>query len=304
MGSKARRGNPRWLDENAVTINPPNWKEVDMGGRLDGKVVVITGSGSGQGRSAALLFAREGAKVVGCDVNAAGAEETLGQVKAEGGDMVSLQPCDLTERGPARRLANFAVEHYGGIDVLYNNAAYAHFAAFPDMSFEEWNGTITGELHIVFHLTQEAWPHLIARGGGSIITTASTAGHRGFSYPVTSHCMGKGAVQSFTRALAAEGGPHNIRANTISPGLIDTPLVKTYVEDEEYLERTLQSQMLRRLGQPEDIAYAALYLASDESRFVTGTDILVDGGMVNWVWGSPLRFGEEAPTPAPTPAEH
>jgi NAD(P)-dependent dehydrogenase (short-subunit alcohol dehydrogenase family) len=255
-------------------------------GRLDGKVVIITGSASGQGRTAAQLFAAEGAKVVGCDINAEGAAETVELVHAAGDEMSSLHPCDLTQREPSQQLVQFAVATYGGIDVLYNNAAYAFFAPFAEMTPEEFDGTFAGELHIVFHVTQAAWPHLIERGGGSIVTTASTAGHRGFSYPVSSHCMGKGAVIAWSRAIASEGGIHNIRANTISPGLIETPLVKPYLDAPGYVETTLGTQLIKRIGQPEDVALTALFLASDEASFITGQDLIVDGGMTSWVPGA------------------
>jgi NAD(P)-dependent dehydrogenase (short-subunit alcohol dehydrogenase family) len=254
-------------------------------GRLDNKVAIITGTASGMGRTAALLFAQEGAKIVGCDLDADHARQTVDLVTHAGGTMVSLDPCDLTDPEHAKVVIELALQHFGAIDILYNNAAQAHFAPFADMRFEQWRETIAHELDIVFHITQHAWPHLVSRGGGSIINTASTAGHRGFgSTAVTAHSTGKGGLIAFSRALAVEGGPHDIRVNTISPATIATPLVKPYMEDPTWMENTLNSQILKRIGQPEDIAYAAIYLASDESSFVTGTDLLVDGGTTAWIW--------------------
>lgn len=255
-----------------------------MPGRLEGKVAIITGTGSGQARAAAILFAREGAKVVGCDIDEESAGETLATVREEGGEMVSLQPCDLTDRDQAARLIDLALSSYDGIDVVYNSAAYAFFAPFAELTYEEWQGTLKGELDIVFHLTQLAWPHLVERGGGSIINTASIAGLRGFGpNPEVPHATGKAGVHGMTRQLAAEGGQHGIRANSISPGLIKTKIVEPYLTDENWVSSILSGQLVDRIGEAEDIAYTALFLASEESSFITGADLVVDGGASSWM---------------------
>jgi NAD(P)-dependent dehydrogenase (short-subunit alcohol dehydrogenase family) len=252
--------------------------------RLQDKVAVITGTASGQGRCAALLFAAAGAKVVGCDLNAAGAQETLETVLAQGGTMTSVHACDVSERAGARELVRVAVDTYGGVDVLYNNAAYAFFGAFEDITYEQWSGTLKGELDVIFHATQEAWPHLAESRNGSIVNTASIAGLLGFGMTPeqTPHSAGKGGVQALTRQLAAEGRRHGIRANSISPGFIETPILTPYLT-EEWVARLLANQLVKRAGRPEDVAWTALFLASDEASFITGKDIAVDGGMTSWV---------------------
>jgi NAD(P)-dependent dehydrogenase (short-subunit alcohol dehydrogenase family) len=142
--------------------------------------------------------------------------------------MVSMHPCDLTDPAAARAFVALAIDTFGGVDVLYNNAATAHFNSVAEMTFTEWEETIAGELHLVFHVCTAAWLHLIARGGGSIISTASVAGHRGSAINgILAHSAGKGGLIAMSRQLAAEGGPHGIRSNTISPGIVVSPATES-----------------------------------------------------------------------------
>ena len=195
-----------------------------LSNRLAGKVAVVTGIASGIGRGTALVMARHGAKVVGCDLNAAGAEATVKAAAAEGLDLRSLHPVDLTEAGGAERVMAFAAEAHGGIDILVNAAAVVAMAWIEDMDYAtEWRKTMVGELDIVFLGCQAAWPHLKARGGGAIVNFASANAHVALkALPALAHTATKGGVLAMTRQLAMEGAPHNIRANTISPGLILT----------------------------------------------------------------------------------
>jgi NAD(P)-dependent dehydrogenase (short-subunit alcohol dehydrogenase family) len=253
-----------------------------MAGRLSEKVCLITGSGGSMGRAAALLFASEGARVIGCDINAQSAIETVNLVKAAHGQIASLQPCDLSDAKQCRALVDFAVSTYGQIDVLFNNAAMAYFGWIEQMSEMDWHKTIAQELDLVFLLTKAAWPQL-AKRGGSIINTASVSARLGFkALPGLAHAAAKGAILSMTRHLAMEGRTVGIRANSISPGLIETNQTRPLLADAGYSESMLGKIMLGRAGRPEEIANAALFFASDESSYATGADLLVDGGMTAW----------------------
>ena len=233
-----------------------------MAQRLKDKVCIITGTGDGMGRAAALLFCAEGASVVGCDLNAQKAEITLRDAKSAGGQMVSLHPADLTEQAICDALVNLAVKNYGGVDVLYNNAAMAYFGWMNEFTVEDYVRTLNEELVIVFRLCKTVWPHLLARGGGSIINVASTSAKLAYKVlPGIAHTSAKGGVLAMTRQLAMEGGQHNIRANTISPGLIETGQTREFLKKPEFLGPMMDKLMLGRVGQPEEVAPAALFLA-------------------------------------------
>lgn len=251
-------------------------------GRLDGKVCLITGTGGSMGRAAALSFAREGALLVGCDVNVERAEQTVDEVRALGGQMVSLQPCDLTDIGNCQQLVDLAVHTYGRIDVLFNNAAMAYFGPVSDLSIEDWNRTINEEVHLVYYLVRTAWQEL-CKSSGVIINTASISAHQVYRpLPAISHMAAKGAILAMTRQLATEGAPHGVRANTISPGLVATHQTVGVLGDADLSKMMIDQIMLGRPGQPEEIASVALFLASDESSYITGADIRVDGGLSAW----------------------
>jgi NAD(P)-dependent dehydrogenase (short-subunit alcohol dehydrogenase family) len=246
-------------------------------GRLDGKVAFITGTSSGQGAVAARLFAREGAFVVGCwRGNEAGGKETERLVREAGGRMISSQ-VDVSDRAAVKAWIDDGVKAAGGLDVLYNNAASARMRKFAEMSYEDWDYTLRNELDVIFHAAQAAWPHLLARGGGAIINTASTAGLRGRAkMGAAGHVTGKAGVIGLTKQLAAEGAPFNIRANTISPGVIATPALER--SPKAFMDQVIANVPLGRVGQPEDIAYCALWLASDEAAWITAQNIVIDGG--------------------------
>jgi NAD(P)-dependent dehydrogenase (short-subunit alcohol dehydrogenase family) len=234
------------------------------------------------GRAAALAFAREGASVVGCDVNVAAAEATVEMVRAQGGTIISLQPCHLTEPSECQALVDLAVREYGRIDVLFNNAAMASFNWLEDITNEEWNRDLRGEIDLVFFLTRAAWPYLKA-SHGVVVNMASLNGLMSFkTLGSLAHTTAKAGIIGMTRQLAMEGREQGIRANSISPGLIETNQTREQLKDSEWASAMLGKTLLGRLGRPEEVANVALFLASDDSSYVTGVNIVVDGGMKVW----------------------
>jgi NAD(P)-dependent dehydrogenase (short-subunit alcohol dehydrogenase family) len=253
-----------------------------MSPRLSEKVCVITGTGGSMGRAAALVFAREGASIVGCDLNVDSAESTVQAVRRDGGKMESLQPCRLSNSAECQALVDFAIAKFGRIDVLFNNAAMASFNWLEDITDEEWDRNRREEVDLVFYLTRAAWPHL-KRSRGVLVNTASLNALLSFkTLPSLAHTTSKAGIIGMTRQLAMEGREHGIRANSISPGVIETNQTREQLKDPEWAGYMLGKTLLGRLGRPEEVASVALFLACDESSYVTGVDIVVDGGMKVW----------------------
>jgi len=237
-----------------------------MADRLAGKIALVTGAASGIGHGCARMFGEHGAQVIGVDL--------------KGADIA----CDLTDENATNAAIKSIGEQHGRIDILVNAAAFAVFECIESLSYADWRKTLTGELDIVFLATRAAWPLLRASGEGSIINFASAnARHALDGSAALAHCAGKGGVLAMTRQLAMEGAPHNIRANTISPGFILTQATKQHMQAEPGLkDAVLAKNMLKLLGEPEDIAHCATWLASDESRYVTGGDFPIDAGASAW----------------------
>jgi NAD(P)-dependent dehydrogenase (short-subunit alcohol dehydrogenase family) len=253
-----------------------------MSSRLEGKVCVVTGTGGSMGRATAVAFAREGAQLFGCDVAVESAEETLEIVRAAGGEMVSLQPCRLSDPAECAKLVELAVSEFGRIDVLFNLAARSHFHRLEDFTDEEWRAAQQEEIDLVFYLTRAAWPHLKS-SRGVVVNMASLNGSLSFKLLASlAHTTNKAAIIGMTRQLALEGSEHGIRVNSISPGFIESNSTRGELQDEEWAREMLGRTLLGRFGQPEEVANVALLLASEESSYVTGIDLVVDGGMKVW----------------------
>ena len=247
-------------------------------GRLKDKVALITGGASGIGRATSLLFAREGAHVVVVDVAIEGGNETVRQIAAAGGASTFVK-ADVAISSEVRGFIEATVTAHGRLDVLFNNAGVEGPAAkIADYDEDDWARVVAIDLTAVFLAMKHAIPHMVRQGGGTIISTASVAGLVGFPGSAA-YAAAKAGVINLTRLAAVEYARHNVRVNCICPGIIDTPMAGRVLGGQRD-ERLNRLQPVGRFGRPEDIASAALFLASDESSFANGAPFIIDGGYV------------------------
>lgn len=253
-----------------------------QGDRLKGKRAVVTGAGRGIGKGIALMLAAQGAGVIACDINAGALSTLQSDAAAAGLSPISVVVADLTSEDGAARLADAAREQWGDVQILVNAAAIVEFNWIESMEFAQWRKTLAGELDTVFLVTRAIWP-LLKIKGGSVINFSSANAHVALQgLPALAHCAGKGGVLSMTRQLAMEGGPCGIRANSIAPGFTLTEETERHLDNPDMMNAVKAKLMIDRIGQPDDIGWLAIYLGSDESRFVTGADFSIDGGATAW----------------------
>ena len=252
--------------------------------RLAGRVALVTGIGSGIGRACAFMLARHGAIVSGCEIDEKSARETESEAIQENLPLRCFYPCDLSQPVDVERWVKNAHEANGPANILVNAAAWGAMVPIEDMDYEShWKRTLVHELDIVFLACKAAWPQLKSTGG-SIINFASANAYQALEgSPALAHCAGKGGVLAMTRQLAMEGAPYGIRANSISPGLVETGATQHALRDiPGFRESVTAKHMLKRLGLPDDVAWCVLFLAGDESSWITAADIAVDGGVTKW----------------------
>lgn len=265
-----------------------------MAGRLEGKTVLVTGAGSmgpgwGNGKAAAVLFAREGANVFAVDMKQSAADETVDIIRGEGGKAEAFAG-NVTDENSVKAMVEACIAAYGKIDVLHNNVGILKAGDPIDTTVADWDLVMNVNTKAFFLPCKHALPHMLAQGKGSIINISSISGFRNLGAPYIAYNTSKGAVVPFTRNLAATYAARGIRANSILPGIIDTPMARDATIqnsgkkeadiDFEALAKTRAARVpMKRTGTAWDIAKAALFLASDDSDYITGSEIYVDGGL-------------------------
>lgn len=245
--------------------------------RMNGKVAIVTGAGSGMGLEEARLLAQEGAKVVLTDINFDAVQAVAKSIQEDGGDAIAIKHDVASEDNWSEVVAE-AMSKYGKIDVLVNNAGISMAVGLLDTSMDQWNRVMNINVTSVFLGMKHVIPHMGANGGGSIINISSIAGLTGSS-GAGAYTASKGAVRMLSKAAAVDFGGQNIRVNSVHPGFISTPMSSQFVEDPQMLQFFLSQTALPRVGQASEVAQAVLFLASDEASYITGVELPVDGGV-------------------------
>jgi len=250
---------------------------------LKGKVAIVTGARRGMGRSHALALAREGVKVVVSDISLEDCQKVVEEIEREGGEAMAIK-CDVTKKKEVEEMVKKTIDKWEKIDILVNNAGICQFKPFLELTEEDWDRTLDINLKGYFLVAQAVAKEMVKRKSGVIINIASVAmGQTGIGFPALVHyCASKGAIVAMTEAMALELAPYNIRVNAISPGAIETPMIDPVKKDPKMLEGVLSRIPLRRVGRPEEVSNLVLFLASDASSYMTGSDVVIDGG---WLAG-------------------
>lgn len=250
---------------------------------LTNKVAIITGSRRGMGKSHALVLAKAGAKVVVNDISLEDCQKVVEEIKSFNGEAIALK-CDVTNKEDIENLVKTTINTFGKIDILVNNAGICEFKPFLELTEKDWDKTINVNLKGYFLVAQRVAQEMVKNKSGSIINIASIAmGQQGIGFLNLAHyCASKGGIIGLTEAMALELAPYNIRVNAIAPGAIETPMADPLKVDPKVLENTLQRIPFKRLGKPEEVSFLVLFLASEESSYITGSTFVVDGG---WLAG-------------------
>jgi cyclopentanol dehydrogenase len=248
-----------------------------MMGRLDGKVALISGGARGQGATESQLFAREGAKVVIGDILDEAGQKVVSEIRATGGEATYVH-LDVTQENHWRAAIDTAVQRYGTLSILVNNAGILLRKSIEETTVEEWDRIMAINLKGVFLGTKHAIPALRRAGGGSIINISSTAGLVGSPGGTSAYIASKGGVRLFTKATAIQHAKDNIRCNSVHPGPVATEMIRDTLEDPELWAQRLRRLPMGRAATTDDVAYGVLFLASDESSYMTGSELVIDGG--------------------------